>query len=666
MLAFLSLVGIVVHAAEWTTQSDMLTIAFQGLPGTPFVANSTYYNGTGVCNWSDEKGNYVICTPSPENLVLAVQLSGLGIQGTPGQFAFGTGFNKLPDLIYLNISNNAFTGTLPDYAFASGATVLDVSNNCFDGYTFASKPANTSLSFNPQKAGCPLFGVPSGPQPYTEPGKTALYSLQCIPLAAGVPSVNFGANCFTTTINIPAATTSYVAQVAQTPSINLANIIVNNNCLTGNLSIQLIDFASANNSPFVLIVDSQTACQSVTITKTVSTMTTVNVLSTYTPIPGPVLDMLVIGDWGTDVDDQFNVAKQMERWAYALRSDKVISLGDNFYQGDATYDGIATANDVKFTTYWKNVYNGTYLSTLKWWAVLGNHDWYSVGSDMYELMFTDDKWVMPDFLYIKRKQVDDGVFATFIFIETDLFEYGVQAKNKGMQQNFASQGWDQNTNLKQLAWIENAIAQSNKDQYIIVVGHHPTYTCAGDVTDYLGSLYNIINTWNVSAYMNGHSHSMAGYLTNNNRTLQVQAGSGGQILSTCDPSVDTSINPGFTLAKLGFSHLRINKNKLQVDWITDVGDIVYSASVPPRFPAIGVQPLYANYLVSSTDPAVHFAVPISKATATIATVASTQTSLSLPISTTTVSSDEIVNSIASGPLPSNAGSSLSANASAFD
>ncbi|ORY37019.1 Metallo-dependent phosphatase, partial [Rhizoclosmatium globosum] len=270
------------------------------------------------------------------------------------------------------------------------------------------------------------------------------------------------------------------------------------------------------------------------MTKTVtSTMTTVNVLSTYTPIPGPALDMLVIGDWGTDVDDQFNVAKQMERWASALQSDKVISLGDNFYQGDATYDGIATANDVKFITYWKNVYNGTYLSTLKWWTVLGNHDWYSVGSDAYELMFNDDKWVMPDFFYIKRKQVDDGVFATFIFIETDLFEYGVQAKNKGMQQNFASQGWDQNTNLKQLAWIENAIAQSNKDQYIIVVGHHPTYTCAGDVTDDLGSLYNIINTWNVSAYMNGHSHSMAGYLTNNNRTLQVQAGSGGQTSSTC-------------------------------------------------------------------------------------------------------------------------------------
>ncbi|KAJ3058877.1 hypothetical protein HDU99_006608, partial [Rhizoclosmatium hyalinum] len=97
---------------------------------------------------------------------------------------------------------------------------------------------------------------------------------------------------------------------------------------------------------------------------------------------------------------------------------------------------------------------------------------------------------------------------------------------------------------------------------------------------------------------------MAGYVTNNGKTLQVQSGSGGQVSSYCAP-VDTSFSAQLTNdqsleASLGFSHLRINKNQIQVDWITSSGTLVGSLSVPARVPVTGVVP-DKTYLTSPTD-----------------------------------------------------------------
>ncbi|KAI9333719.1 Metallo-dependent phosphatase-like protein, partial [Obelidium mucronatum] len=267
--------------------------------------------------------------------------------------------------------------------------------------------------------------------------------------------------------------------------------------------------------------------------------TTTTAAPTYTPLTGPSLDFLVIGDWGTDVAGQYAVAAAMDTWAGASGSSAIISLGDNFYQHTAAYDGIQSANDTKFTTFWKSVYTGNNIKNLPWWTVLGNHDWYTVNSMAYEIEFQDANWFLPDFFYTKRLLVDTGVYASFIFIETDLFEYGYGGANSAMATNFASLGWvtGSNTIEKQLAWIENAIAAANNDAYIFVVGHHPTYTCTSDVAKStpLQSLLAIVNKWSVSAYMNGHSHSQAGYVTNGGKTLQIQAGSGGQNTGTCAP-----------------------------------------------------------------------------------------------------------------------------------
>ncbi|KAI9344362.1 Metallo-dependent phosphatase-like protein, partial [Obelidium mucronatum] len=294
------------------------------------------------------------------------------------------------------------------------------------------------------------------------------------------------------------------------------------------------------------------------------------------------VDYLIIGDWGALSANLSNVATTMNTWAESTSSQAVISTGDNFYSGAGalSYDGIQTADDAKFTQIWANVFNGTYLKTLPWWTVMGNHDWNGAGSATSELEHQGANWVLPDYFYTKRIEVDTGVYASFIFIETDLLYYNFTGYTAAMAAQFTAVGWnaESNTVAKQLAWIENAIAAANNDAYIFVVGHHPIYTCQGNAqTKFMPTLLSYINKWNVSGYMNGHEHSLAGYLTNNGSTLQIQSGSGGKLDKACAP-LDQTFTAGNETLSYGFAHLRLTKTKATVDWVSETGSTVLTLS----------------------------------------------------------------------------------------
>ncbi|KAJ3069719.1 hypothetical protein HDU99_002852, partial [Rhizoclosmatium hyalinum] len=169
--------------------------------------------------------------------------------------------------------------------------------------------------------------------------------------------------------------------------------------------------------------------------------TGVSTAAPFTLLPGPAFDALIVGDWGTDNSDQTAVAAQMNIWAAKTQPSAIINLGDNFYQGQASYEAVQAVNDPKFASYWKNVYNGDSIKSLPWWSVLGNHDWYTVNSQIYELEYQDLNWILPDFFYTKRVQIDTGVYATFLFIETDFLAYNAGGSKNAMDQNFQAMGW---------------------------------------------------------------------------------------------------------------------------------------------------------------------------------------------------------------------------------
>ncbi|KAJ3068276.1 Tartrate-resistant acid phosphatase type 5 [Podochytrium sp. JEL0797] len=366
-----------------------------------------------------------------------------------------------------------------------------------------------------------------------------------------------------------------------------------------------------------------------------STDTSVHYVKPAVPQPSSI-DYLIIGDWGNVVNlaHMKNVAAAMDSWAAQQNSSAVISLGDNFYGCAGTaysYEGVRSTNDPKFTELWRNVFNGPTLKNLPWWLVLG---WvcYSPSKHFcHRLYLTYDSsetttgisrcrkcmscsistWTGTDFFYTERVQVDTGVWASFIFIETDLFQYGYNSTKNNLAINFALQGWNaaSHTVEKQLSWLDNALSQANNDQYIFVIGHHPDFDCASDISSSINmtQVTTLINKWNASAYFSGHHHTLAYYYTNNGATLQVQNGAGGNADPSCLPA---SKAPGQELSNtFGFSHLNVNAHEAQVDFITENNTVAFSARVLPREPVMGVTADTTWLPTSPVDPAIHFVAP---------------------------------------------------------
>ncbi|KAJ3278645.1 Tartrate-resistant acid phosphatase type 5 [Borealophlyctis nickersoniae] len=321
------------------------------------------------------------------------------------------------------------------------------------------------------------------------------------------------------------------------------------------------------------------------------------------------LDFLLIGDWGSPADksDQYNVAQVMEKWAVEERSQLVISLGDNFYVGgNFSYDGVQNATDPKFNVLWRDVYQGA-LAKLPWWMTMGNHDWYIPGSNIAEVQYgkTDRQWYLPDYFYTKRVQIDNGAHATFVFVETDLLNYGYNGKSKTqMKDNFINAGWTtaNHTMEKQLAWVDKALEEANKDPWVFVIAHHPTFTCGDDVNGSanMTSLLKVIDKWHPTAYINGHHHTLAYFHTP--ETLQLQIGSGGKIDAACAPLSNNSV--GFELANTyGFGHAKLTHKEFRIDLISEADEVVLSTAVRPRKPVTGVK-ADTTWAVQKGDPAI--------------------------------------------------------------
>ncbi|KAI9353491.1 Metallo-dependent phosphatase-like protein, partial [Obelidium mucronatum] len=325
------------------------------------------------------------------------------------------------------------------------------------------------------------------------------------------------------------------------------------------------------------------------------------------------LSILALGDWGAQLNlvDEESVAKTMDKWAQEMGTTAVISLGDNYYKGGIyNYDGVQSADDPKFNTLWKDVFDGSTLSKLPWWVIMGNHDWMGIDSYKYELLFTKNpQWILPDYFYTKRVLIPGTTskYASFIFLDTNLLQYGYKPGGE-MEHNFKSAGWTQKSNSieKQIQWLEMALFAANKDEFVFVLGHHGCFSCEIDVKESkdMHRVLDLINKYRVTAYMHGHHHTLAYYYTNNNSTLHIQSGAGGRTDGPCVP-VDTAAAGQEKSGSYGFVHLRVYQKFSQFEFVTENGEIVFNAYMETRTPVEGVTKGEFSE-VNPYDSAIHF------------------------------------------------------------
>eukprot|EP00948_MAST-09A_sp_MAST-9A-sp1_P000034 g34.t1 len=225
------------------------------------------------------------------------------------------------------------------------------------------------------------------------------------------------------------------------------------------------------------------------------------------------LNFVVVGDWGRNgFCCQRDTAFEFTRAANDISADFVVNTGDNFYPY-----GLQTADDAQVDDSWYKIYiepethqsftpsQKATMQRLKWYNVLGNHDYRGKPSVQLDIGKRYPQWVMPSRYY--DKLYGDGKVHIF-YIDTNplIPEYYHDSK---MKANVESQ--DPKAQLK---WLEKGLKNS-KALWKIVVGHHPIYTVGAhgkQVASLISSLKPILVDNGVHMYFSGHDHDLQ-YLT---------------------------------------------------------------------------------------------------------------------------------------------------------
>jgi len=250
------------------------------------------------------------------------------------------------------------------------------------------------------------------------------------------------------------------------------------------------------------------------------------------------LSFITLGDWGCiDLHDshapnQIAVAKQMGITAADRKISFLVNVGDNFY-----YIGVANLTDPQWEDDFENVYTESSVM-VPWYSALGNHD-YGVNPEcqtQYQSR-NANRWIMPARNYTQRMLLGNGIYATWVFIDSSPCIAEYRSDNPA--------GWDPPADeaplfhpniiaqdcTAQYNWLKQTLASVNKSDWLFVVGHHPADEI--DVED----MTSLMQGATMDLYLCGHSHILELFEVDSKPTPYVISGAG------CMVAVPNSTEP---------------------------------------------------------------------------------------------------------------------------
>lgn len=280
------------------------------------------------------------------------------------------------------------------------------------------------------------------------------------------------------------------------------------------------------------------------------------------------LNFIVMGDWGRNGENyQKEVAEGMGKAAHDLDADFVIATGDNFYPY-----GVASTQDHHWISSFETIYRAQSLH-VKWYPVLGNHDYASNPDAQVEYSRISSRWSMPSRYYSKRFFIggDTAQSVLMVFIDTDPLEKTM----RGVKPD--SIKYPAGTMEKQLAWLQQTL--SADAGWKIVVGHHPLYTGgwrknSPDTRNMRQLLEPLFKKYGVNVYIAGHEHHLE-YTKPEGKTHYIISGAASE-------ARPASLNPEggkFAAAEQGFAAFTMKGNKLMVQFINYRDEIIHTSII---------------------------------------------------------------------------------------
>lgn len=277
------------------------------------------------------------------------------------------------------------------------------------------------------------------------------------------------------------------------------------------------------------------------------------------------LSFLVLGDWGMGNVAQQQVADAMSEFAAHTHVDLIMTTGDNFYP-----DGVQSVVDPLWKSYFEDVYLTSSLRGIPWYVVLGNHDYLGDINAQIDYGAAHPDWRMPDRYHEVTINIKNGVSVQMLFLDTNIAIDTYRAR-PDIFHHIDEVEWGD-----EVTWLRNRLAAS-KAKWRLVYGHHPVYssgTTHGNTSELFSSLLPLFDGYRVNAYFAGHEHDLEHYKPPGLTNYYISGGGSGH------RSVSPKPESLFAGATAGFEYFRIDGDCMHVQFIDNLGNVIYQAVQP--------------------------------------------------------------------------------------
>lgn len=252
------------------------------------------------------------------------------------------------------------------------------------------------------------------------------------------------------------------------------------------------------------------------------------------------LNFYVANDLGRNgYYDQKPIAELMGEMAEEIGPEFVLAAGDVHH-----FEGVRSVNDPLWMTNYELIYAHPELM-IHWYPILGNHEYRGNTQAVIDYSTVSRRWEMPGRYYTKTFE-DEGTTLRVVWIDTtpliDKYRNEPDKYPDACLQNIETQ----------LQWLDATLAAAKED-WVIVVGHHPVYADTpkeeSERADMQKRVDSILRKHHVDMYINGHIHNFQhirakgsdiDYVTNSSASLSRK-------VNATEGTVFCSPEPGFSV-----------------------------------------------------------------------------------------------------------------------
>ena len=260
--------------------------------------------------------------------------------------------------------------------------------------------------------------------------------------------------------------------------------------------------------------------------------------------------------------DQKPIAELMGTMAETIGPECVVAAGDIHH-----FNGVASVSDPLWTTNYELIYSHPELM-LDWFPVCGNHEYRGNTQAVLDYSKVSRRWMIPSKYYTKVFS-HKGTTLRIVWLDTTplIDKY---RNNPAVYPDACKEDMQ-----KQLSWLDETLRQAKED-WIIVVGHHPIYAetskSEDERTDMQKRVMPILHKYkNVAIYACGHIHNFQ-HIKMKGDPIDYVVNSAGALSRKVKPIEGTL----FCSPETGFSIIAASKKRLCMYMIDKTGNVLHT------------------------------------------------------------------------------------------